>query len=95
MAGFASQEALAARLGYDRSGFIPEERNPGSAATPDKSGKRQDEQAQGHGGQMGGFIQWPAAQQVELNPAVGCVESQRDPGQQNRIGPPPDRTRTS
>ncbi|HKS95697.1 MAG TPA: hypothetical protein VJV74_06125 [Terriglobia bacterium] len=50
----------------------------------------QDQQAQRGGGQMGRFIEKAAARDVERNPAVGRVECQGNPGEQHRIGPPPD-----
>jgi len=53
--------------------------------------RRQDEQAQGGRGQMGDLIERAGAQQAELNVAVDHVENQRYPGEQDRIGPRPDR----
>ena len=52
---------------------------------------RQDEQAQSPGGQMADFVEQASTQNAERNRAVGCVESQRHPRQQYRIGPQPDR----
>jgi hypothetical protein len=40
---------------------------------------------------MGDFIDGPGGPDAEDNPAVGRVEGQRDRGQQQRTGPPPDR----
>jgi hypothetical protein len=48
---------------------------------------RQNEQAQGRGGQVGDLIQWSGAQQTKFNCTVGRVESQRDPSQQYRDDP--------
>jgi hypothetical protein len=52
---------------------------------------RQDEQAQGRGGQMGDLINGPGGPHAVGNPAVDCVECQRDRGQRQRTSPPPDR----
>ena len=52
---------------------------------------RQDEQSQGRGAQMGDLIDGPGGPHAEGNPAVGRIECQRDRGQQQRAGPPPDR----
>ena len=52
---------------------------------------RQDEQAQGRGGQMGDLIDGPGGPHAEGNPAVGRVEGQRGRSQQQRASPPPDR----
>ena len=52
---------------------------------------REDEQAQGGGGQVGDLVERAGAQQAELNPAVGRVEGQRHPREHDRIGPQPDR----
>jgi len=40
---------------------------------------------------MGDLIERAGAQQAELNVAVDHVETQRYPGEQDRIGPRPDR----
>jgi hypothetical protein len=52
---------------------------------------RQDEQAQGRGGQMGDLIDRPGGPHAEGNPAIGRVKCQRDRGQQQRTSPPQDR----
>ena len=52
----------------------------------------QDHQAQGCGGQMGNLIERAGTQQTKWNRAVGRVEAQRDPGQQQGVGPHPEPT---
>jgi hypothetical protein len=51
---------------------------------------RQDEQAQGRGGQMGDLIDGPGGPHTKGDPAVGRVERQRDRGEQQRTSPPSD-----
>ena len=53
---------------------------------------RQDEQAQGRGGQMSDFVEWAGTYHTVREPAVGRIEAQRDPGKQYRAGPQPDQT---
>ena len=66
-----------------------ERRNIEAARRVDEA--RQDEQAQGRGGQMGDLIDGPGGPHAEGNPAVGRVECQRGSGQQQRTSPPPER----
>jgi hypothetical protein len=44
---------------------------------------------------MGDLIDGSGRPYAEGNPAVGRVEGQRDRSQQQRTGPPPDRTQVS
>jgi hypothetical protein len=53
---------------------------------------RQDEQAQGRGGQMGDFVEWAGTDQTVGKPAVGRIEAQRNASKQYRAGPQPDQT---
>jgi hypothetical protein len=68
-----------------------ERRNIEAARRVDE--ERQDEQPQGCGAQMGDLIDGAGGPHAEGNRAVGSVECQRDRGQQQRTGPPPDRPR--